>query len=81
MATTDTYSLLNTLNESSDALHKENPIIKKVYQHLGRIRTHTELLFLVAHSSTQYKHLLKTDVYLNYIEKFISTSQRTLYPL
>jgi len=27
---------------------------------------------MVAHSSTQYKHLLKTDVYLNYIENFSS---------
>jgi len=78
VATTDTYSLLNTLSESPDTFHKKNPIIKKMYQHLGRghththTHTHTELFLMVAHSSTQYKHLLKTDVYLNYIENFSS---------
>jgi hypothetical protein len=72
VATTDIYSLLNTLNDLPDTFHKKNHIIKKMYQHLGRIHTHTELFFLVTHSSTQYKHLLKTDVYLNYTEKFSS---------
>lgn len=42
MATTDTYSLLNTLSELPDTFHKKNPIIKKkMYQHLGRTHTHT----------------------------------------
>ena len=76
MATTDMYSLLKTLSESPGTFHKKNPIIKKMYQDLGtghtHTHTHTELFLMVAHRSTQYKHLLKTDVYLNYIEKFSS---------
>jgi len=35
---------------------------------------------MVAHSSTQYTHLLKTNVYLNYIEKFSSyLTENTIY--
>ena len=51
-----------------------------MYQHIGRTQTYTKLFFLFVHNSTQYQHLLKTDVYLNYIQEFSSyLTENTIY--